>query len=334
MPAREHPIQRRHILNTSLAGSLVAAFPQLAVAQPTPWPAKPIRVVVGFPAGGLTDALARAYNDYVGQKLGQTVLIDNKPGASGMLAGAEVAKAAPDGYTFWFTITGSMNQNRVLYKKMPYDPDKDFAYVSGFDSGHLPLAVPSGSPVKTMRDLVDLGKKGRITLGTYSAGSWPHMIAAQLQKHYGVDVDAVHYKGDAPMWIDLASGQITAAMGSYLSMLPHVQSGKVRPIAVPTKARSPLLPDVPTFFEQGFREPVFTIDGWLGMFAPAGTPKEIIARVSALIQEAAESPRVKTLNKNFGLKDRPMTAEEFERFDKEIKPYWIGLAKDLGLTLD
>ena len=323
---------RRQLITASFAVGTAAALPRFAQAQT--WPARPVRVVVGFPAGGLTDALARAYNDYVGQKLGQTFVIENKPGASGMLAGAEVAKAAPDGYTFWFTITGTMNQNRVLYKKMPYDPDKDFAYVSGFDSGHLPLAVPSASPIKTMRDLVEMGKKQRITLGTYSAGSWPHMIAQQLQKLYGVQIDAVHYKGDAPMWVDLASGQITAAMGSYLAASPHLQAGKVRPIAVPTMRRSPLLPDVPTFVEQGFKEPVFLLDGWLGMFAPTGTPKEIIQRVSSLIQEAAESPRVKTLNKTYGLGDRPMTAEEFEKFDKDLKPNWINLARELGVSLD
>ena len=153
------PVTRRDLLLAAGAASLplTHAFAQSA------WPHRPVRVVVGFPAGGLTDVLARGYGDYLSQKLGQPMVIENKPGVSGMLAGAEVAKAPADGYTFWFTITGSMNQNRVLYKKIPYDMDKDFAYVSGFDSGHLPLSVNAASPIKTMRDLVDLGKKQRIT---------------------------------------------------------------------------------------------------------------------------------------------------------------------------
>lgn len=328
-------VTRRQLLLAASAAGVTNVSLSQALAQSAAWPNRPVRVVVGFPAGGLTDVLARAYGDYVSQKLGQPMVIENKPGVSGMLAGAEVAKAAPDGYTLWFTITGSMNQNRVLYKKIPYDMDKDFAYVAGFDSGHLPLSVPGNSPIKNMRDLVELGKKQRITIGTYSPGSWPHMIAQQLQKVYGVDAEAVHYKGESPMYVDLAGGQITAAMGSMVGLNPHLQSGKLRPIAVPTNVRSPLLPEVATFLEQGFREPVFVIDGWLGMFAPAGTPKEIIQRISSLVQEAArESPRVKTLIKTYGLKDRPMTAEEFEKFDKEIKPQWNGLARELGVTLD
>ena len=291
-------------------------------------------MVVGFPASGLTDSLARAYSEYLGQKLGQPLVVENKSGAAGMIAGAEVAKAAPDGYTFWFTITGSMNQNRVFYKKMPYDPDKDFAYVSGFGAGHLPLAVNAASPIRNLRDVLELGKKQPLTLGNYSVGSLPHMVAQQLSKRYGLQIEPVPYKGEAPMWVDLASGQITMAMGSILALTPHLQSGKVRAIAVPTLTRSPLLPDVPTFAEQGFSEPVFTIEGWLGMFAPAGTPREIVQRMSDLVQEAAQSPRVRQINKMFGLPDKPWTAAEFEKLDREIKPRWIELARELNLTLD
>ncbi len=317
-----------------LAGAAGLALAPGALRAQSGWPSKPVRVVVGFPAGGLTDALARAYCDHVGQKLGQPFLVDNKPGASGMVAGAEVAKAAPDGHTFWFTITGSTNHNRVFYKKMPYDPDKDFVHVSGFHAGHLPLAVNATSPIKTMKDLVELGRRQRITIGNYSPGSLPHMLAQQLSKVYGVQVEPIPYRGEAPMWLDLASGQITAAMGSMLALNPHIQSGKLRPIAVPTRVRSPLMPDVPTFDEQGFKEPVFNIEGWIGMFAPASTPREIVQRVSGLVQEAAETPRVRAINKNFGLNDKPWTADEFEKLDKANKPNWIALATELNITLD
>ena len=324
---------RRRFVQSLAGTAALAAMSNGLWAQPA-WPAKPVKVIVGFPAGGLTDALARAYGDYLGQKLGQPFLVDNKPGASGMLAGAEVAKAAPDGHTFWFTITGSTNHNRVFYKKMPYDPDKDFVHVSGFHAGHLPLAVNASSPIKSMKDLVEMGKKQRITIGNYSPGSLPHMVAQQLGKLYGIDVEPIPYRGEAPMWLDLASGQITAAMGSMLAINPHIQSGKVRPIAVPTRVRSPLLPDVPTFDEQGFKEQVFNIEGWIGMFGPAGVPREIVQRISALCQEAADTPRVKAINKNFGLNDKPWTAEQFEKLDRENKPNWIALAKELNVTLD
>lgn len=148
------------------------------------------------------------------------------------------------GYTFLFTISTAINQNRVLYKKMSYDPDKDFTYVSGFDAGHLPLAVAAGVKAANMREFVELAKRERVTMGNYSAGSYPHMVAQQMNKLYGTQVEAVHYKGEAPMWTDLAAGQITSALGSIGAMLPHLQSGKVRPIAVPTTLRSPRLPDV------------------------------------------------------------------------------------------
>ncbi|MFN0185829.1 MAG: Bug family tripartite tricarboxylate transporter substrate binding protein, partial [Aquabacterium sp.] len=231
-------LNRRHLLQALGAGALA---PSAAPAQAT-WPNKPIRIVVGYPAGGLTDGLARAYGEFIGSKLGQPVVVENRAGAAGMLAGAEVAKAAPDGHTFWFTITGTMNQNQVLFKKMPYNPDKDFVYVAGFDSGPLPMAVKADSPVRNFRDLLEMSRKQRITLGNYAPGSYPHMLAQQMTSRLGGQVEPVPYKGEAPMWLDLASGQITAAQGSVLAVMPHIQSGRVRPIAVSGRVRSALLP--------------------------------------------------------------------------------------------
>ena len=323
---------RRRILRTATGLAAISAFPWTVSAQA--WPAKPIRVVVGFPAGGLTDILARAYCEPLSQRLGQPVIVENKPGAGSMIAAADVAKAAPDGYTFLFTISSTMNQNRILYKTMPYDSDKDFAYVSGFDAGHLPLAVAAGVKVNNMTEFVELARREHVTMGNYSAGSFPHMLAAQVNKLYGTKIEPVHYKGEAPMWADLASGQITSAIGSIPAMSPHLQSARVRPIAVPTYSRSARLPDVPTFFEQGFKDPVFIIQGWIGMFAPAGTPRDIVSRISAIHQESADLPRIKQIHTTFGLRDKPWTAEEFEKLNNEIKPVWIALARELGITLD
>ena len=323
---------RRRILRATAGIGALAAIPWPAGAQA--WPTKSIRVVVGFPAGGLTDILARAYCEPLSQKLGQPVVVENKPGAGSMIAAADVAKAAPDGYTFLFTISSTMNQNRILYKTMPYDPDKDFTYVSGFDAGHLPLAVAAGVKVNTMAEFVEMARRERVTMGNYSAGTYPHMLALQVNKLYGTQIEAVPYRGEAPMWADLASGQITSAIGSIPAMSPHLQSGRVRPIAVPTDKRSARLPDVPTFVEQGFKEPVFLIQGWIGMFAPAGIPKDIVSRISSIHQESADTPRIKQINTTFGLRDKPWTAEEFEKLNNEIKPVWIALARELGITLD
>ena len=327
-----NPIRRRLACGLGIAcmGAL-ATWPSRAQ---TAWPAKPIRIVVGFPAGGLVDSLARAYGEHISLKLGQPVIVENKPGAGGMLAGAEVARAAPDGHTLWFMVGAATGQNRVFFKKVPYDPDRDFTHVAGFDAGPLPLGVNASSPVRTLRDLIELGKTQRITFGNWAVGSHPQMMAQQLAKRYGIDVEPVPYKGESAMWLGLASGEITVALGSALAMSPHLQSGRVRAIAVNTKVRSPLLPQVPTFEEQGFTDQIFTVQGWMGLLAPAGTPAAVIQRLSNLVQDAAATPRVREINKTFGMPDKPWTAAELGRIDSVNKPIWIALAQELNITLD
>jgi len=330
-----------NLIRRRLAGGLglactgaLGALATLPTRAQTAWPTKPIRIVVGYPAAGLVDSLARAYGEYISLKLGQPVIVENKPGAAGMLAGAEVARAVPDGHTLWFTLSGSTGQNRVFFKKMPYDPDKDFTHVAGFDPGPLPLGVNAGSPVRNMRDLVEFGKTQRITFGNFAAGSLPQMMAQQLAKRYGLNVEPVPYKGESAMWLGLASGEITVALGSALGMSPYLQSGRVRAIAVSSKGRSPLLPHVLTFDEQGDTAPIFTVQGWVGLLAPVGTPAIVIQRLSDLVQEAAVTPRVREINKTFGMPEKPWTAEEFARIDGVNKPIWLALAQELNIALD
>ena len=155
-----------------------------------------------------------------------------------------------------------------------------------------------------------------------------------MNKLYATRIEAVHYKGEAPMWPELAAGRLDAAIGSYVAMSPHAKSGAVRPIAVATLNRSPKLPDVPTYAEQGYREPVLVMRGWLGLLGPAGMPREIVGRISKLLLEAADSARVKQLHETFGIPDKPTTPEEFVRLFREEGPTWISMAKELGVTLD
>lgn len=160
------------------------------------------------------------------------------------------------------------------------------------------------------------------------------MAAQQMNKLYGTQIEAVHYKGETPMWIDLSGGQIQVAIGSYQAMAPHVASGAARPIAVPTGRRAPKLPDVATFPEQGFTEPVFTIEGWVGMLGPPGLPREIVQRVSKAILAGADTPRIRQVHDTFGIPEKPATPEEFHRHVREEGPIWIALARELGMTLD
>ena len=330
---RQRSDRRSFILGSLGAAALgPALFPRLAQAQA--WPNKPVRFIVGFPAGGLSDLYARAYGDYVSQNIGQPVIVENRPGAGSIIACEAVAKGPADGYTLLFTIWTAIVQNQVLYKKLPYDPNKDFTFISSFDPGHLPLAVHNDVPAKDFRELIELAKKRRVTMGTYSAGSYPHMIASQMNKLYGTQVEPVHFKGEAPMWVELATGRIDAAIGSQLGMRPHAQKGVVRPIAVNRTVRSPQLPSVATFTEQGFTEPVFRIYAWIVLLGPAGLPREIVERVSKLVIAAADSPRIRDIHANFGVVEGPSTPEEFERRYRSEGPVWISIVRELGVTLD
>ena len=268
------------------------------------------------------------------QGLGQPVVVENKAGASSLIACEQVAKAAPDGYTLLFTIQAALLQSQALYKKLPYDPGRDFTFIAAFGNGHLPLAVHKDVPVKDFGEFVEFAKTNPVNFGSFAPGSYPHLVVGQLNKLYGTQIEAVHFKGEAPMWPELVAGRLHAAIGSYIGMSPHAKTGAVRPIAVPTATRSPKLPDVPTYAEQGYREPVFIMRGWLGLLGPAGLPQEIVERISKQILEAADSPRVKQLHETFGIPDKPTTPAEFVRLFREEGPTWIAITKELGVSLD
>src|SRR5260221_2209681 len=266
-------------------GGVAAAsvLPAPAIAQV--WPAKPIRIVVGYPAGGLTDIFARGYGEYIAQKTGQPVVVENKAGASGAIAAEQVKGASPDGYTLMFTISTTMIMNKVLFKKLPYDPDKDFALISFLNAGHLPMIISKNVPAKNVAEFAEYARHNKVSLGTYGAGSYPHVVAESLNRHYGLKMEAVHYRGEALMWQDVASGAVQTASGSYAAMLPFIQSGAVKVIAVPTMERMKKLPDVPTFYEQGLTEKSFQVRGWVGCAAPAGTSDAIVQKLSDLMVE-------------------------------------------------
>ncbi|TMJ24669.1 MAG: tripartite tricarboxylate transporter substrate binding protein, partial [Alphaproteobacteria bacterium] len=279
--------KRRDILRLSAAAALLPA-PALAQA----WPVKPIKIVCTYPPGGLTDVFARAYGEYVSQKVGQPVVVENKAGAAGAIGAELVKQSPPDGYTLMFTNSTTMMQNKVLFKKLPYDPDKDFTLVAWFNTGHLPTAVNKDVPVKNIPEFAAWAKERKVSAATYGAGSYAHVVAESINKHYGLKMEAVHYRGEALMWQDMASGAVQTASGSYATMLPFLQSGSVKVIAVPTLERMKKLPDVPTFHEQGLTEKAFQVRGWVGCAAPAGTPDAVVQKLSDLMVEGGKTERV------------------------------------------
>ena len=217
-------ISRRRFIGSAAAASAIPLIGSSAHAQ-TDWPTKPIKIIAGYPAGGQTDLFARTYGEYIRSETGQNVTVENKAGASGSVAAVEAKRAAPDGYTLMFTISTTMIMNRVLIKDIPYDADKDFVLVSIMPAGSLPFVAGEKTGAKTLAEFVAYAKKAeKVNIGTYGAGSYAHMAVAEMNKQYGLKMEAVHYRGEAPMWTDLAGGFIDGAHGSYSAALSVLQS--------------------------------------------------------------------------------------------------------------
>ena len=318
---------RRDVLRYGAAATLL---PAPAIGQGA-WPNRPIRIIVTYPPGGLTDVFARAYGEYVSQKVGQPVVVENKAGAAGAIGAELVKQSPPDGHTLMFTNSTTMMQNKVLFKKLPYDPDKDFTLVAWFNTGHLPTAVNKDVPVKSIPEFAAWAKDRKVSAATYGAGSFAHVVAESLNKHYGLKMEAVHYRGEALMWQDMASGAVQTASGSYATMLPFLQSGAVKVIAVPTLERMRKLPDVPTFHEQGLTEKAFQVRGWVGCAAPAGTPDAIVQRLSDLMVEGGKTERVQKILDTFGIDEAARDQAYFEKVVREEGPIWIDLVKSLNI---
>jgi tripartite-type tricarboxylate transporter receptor subunit TctC len=319
---------RRHLLRYGALAA--AALPAPAIAQ-APWPGKPIKIICTYPPGGLTDVFSRAYGDYVGQKLGQPVVIENKAGAAGAIGAELVKQAPPDGYTLMFTNSTTMMQNKVLFKKLPYDPDKDFSLVAWFNTGHLPTAVNKDVPVKSVAEFAAWAKDRKVSAATYGAGSYAHVVAASLNRHYGLQMEAVHYRGEALMWQDMSSGAVQIASGSYATMLPFVQSGAVKVIAVPTRERMKKLPDVPTFYDQGLTEKAFQVRGWVGCAAPAGTPDAVVQKLCDLMVEGGKTERIQKILDTFGIDEGARDRVYFKKVIDEEGPVWLDVIRGLNI---
>lgn len=320
--------KRRDVLRYG-AASFLAALPAPAIAEA--WPSKPIRIICTYPAGGLTDVFARAYGDYVAQKTGQPVIVENKAGAAGAIGAEMVKQAAPDGYTLMFTNSTTMVQNKALFKKLPYDPDKDFALVAWFNTGHLPTIVNKEVPASNLKEFAAWAQGRKVSLATYGIGSFAHVVTETLNRHYGLKMEAVHYRGESLMWQDVASGAVQGATGSYASASSVLQTRAGRPIAVPTMERMKRLPDIPTFYEQGLTEKAFQIRGWVGCAAPAGTPEPIVQKLSDLMVEAGKTERVQKVNDTFAIDEGARDRTYFRKVLDEEGPVSIEIIKSLNI---
>jgi tripartite-type tricarboxylate transporter receptor subunit TctC len=327
---------RREFLVASAALGASAFAPE-ALAQKAAsnakWPTKPIRIVVAFPPGGLTDAYARLYADQLAAKTGQSVVVDNRPGAGAIIAIDMVAKSPPDGHTLLMTTSGTVWQNRVLYSKLPYNLDKDLTPIAVYPSGPLVVGVPEKIPVKNMKEFIEWAKNNPANMGTYAPGSYPHMVADQTNRREGTKIQSIHYRGEAPMWIDVVSGQLQIAIGSYQAFNTVAARG-VRPIGVTGTYRSPKLPDVPTLQEQGINDILVGLEGGLPLMAAAGTPESVLKVLSAAAVEGANTERAAKLRESFGIPTKPQDLAGTRKYLEREVPIWIKVAVDLGIKLD
>jgi tripartite-type tricarboxylate transporter receptor subunit TctC len=313
------------------AAGLALAAPAIARAETT-WPSKPISIVVNFPPGGLTDGIARAFGPHVSQATGRQVIVDNKPGASGNIGAALVARASADGYTFLHSVSSTLVQNRVMFKSLGFDPDKDFTIISGTSSGVLPLVVHKSVPVSNLKEFVEYARTNKVNFGSWALGSSAMIFARGLNEKFGLEIEVVTYKGEAPMWQDMGAGSLQAAIGSLQAMNALLVKGEVKPIAAPNRVRAARLPDVPTTIEQGFGDDAFVPRGWLALAAPAATPKEIVRKMSDLWVAAADSEPGRKMMEGFDLTEKPMPHGEVMADYERLKASLIPLIVALGIT--
>lgn len=323
------PLLTRRLLGLALAGALAA--PGLAFADT--WPSKPVRWVVAYPAGGGSDFLARQLAPQLGKQIGQTIVIDNRPGAAGIIGTDNAAKSAPDGYTIVTGDNGAMVFHSAMYKKLPYDP-KDLAPVGFMARFPLILAVNPGSGFTSGKQLLDELKKnpGKYSYASPGIGS-PHHLAMELLKDRTKSfVVHVPYRGTALAVQDVISGQVPMMVLDTAAGLPQIRSGKVKALAVMSKRRIPSLPDVPTLDELGVKD--FEVTAWQGLFVPKGTPADITTRLTAEMNKAIGTPEVKAKLEDFGLEVTPSDGPALASFLQKETTFWHTLIKERGLSAE
>jgi tripartite-type tricarboxylate transporter receptor subunit TctC len=315
----------------TLAAACAAATIAAAPARAQDYPTRPIRLVVAFTAGGTTDFVARLLADKLKGLLGQTVIVENKPGANGAIGAEYVAKAAPDGYTLFFTTVGAVAINPGLRSDLPYDPVKDFAPVGMVAFNSTMLVVSAAMKVGSAKELAALArdKPGTITIGITGLGAISHLGLELFQSAAGIKLIAVPYRGASQAITDILGGSLDGLMGDVPTVLTQIQAGKIKALAATSTRRSDIFPDVPTFVEQGFAGTV--ADQWAGVLAPARTPAAVIARLNTAIVAALNEPDMRARLKTSGVTPQPGSPEEFGRYLREEIVRYTTLIRDKGI---
>jgi tripartite-type tricarboxylate transporter receptor subunit TctC len=321
---------------SALAGllMLLAAFAGAPAHADDSFPNRSIRLIVPFAPGGVTDSSARVVAEFLGRQLGQQVVVDNRPGASGNIGTAQVVAAAPDGYTLLLAFDGTMVINPHVFAKVPFDTLRDFAPVGLIGGATLILVAHPGLPAKTLQETIALSKARPTPLayGTSGIGGTPHVAGEMLAQRTGARLEHIPYKGGGQAIADALGGNIPLVFTAVAGAQGHVKSGKLRAIAVSSAQRSSSLPDVPTFIESGL--PDFVADSWVGVLAPAKTPPAVLAKLNAALNTVLADPALREKLTVLGIEAQPGTPEQFRELMRRDLAGYGPIVKAAGIKVE
>ncbi len=327
-------VRRRLLLATAATATAAGLAPQRrARAQAAGYPNKPIKLIVASPAGGLTDNYARMYAEHLTARHGQPAVVENRPGASGIVGLEAMVKSPTDGYTVAFGSTGMFFQARVLYRKLPYDIDKEITPIAIFPTGPLALAAAERTGIRDFKGMLEYARRQRTMMGNYVKGSYQQILAGNWNRDFGCQFELVHYKGEVPMWVDMAGGQLDVSIGSYQAFAKMRDKG-LRLIGVTGKVRSPREPDVPTMVEQGFSGPTSRLEATIKLVAHASVPAPILDLLGKAAVESNDTPRAKAMREAMGIPDLIVGRAEALKVWREDGPVWIREVQALNLPVD
>jgi tripartite-type tricarboxylate transporter receptor subunit TctC len=315
-----------------LAAALLAlAIPLASLAQA--YPSKPIRWILGYPPGGGTEFIARNVAQTLGPLLGQQIVIENRPGAAAIVGAEAAARSAPDGYTLFMADNGTFVYHLGIYKQLPYDPNKDFIPVGMIVRGYMLLLTGPNGP-KTLKELLDAARRepGKLNNASNGSGTAHHLAMELLKQRARVDIVNVPFKGTAAVMQEVMSERVASGFADISAARGALAGGKVRPLAVASKTRLAALPDVPTFEESGFAD--FEVYFWQGLAVPAGTPPEIVSRLSTELVKTLKSADVHKRFTDAGMEVLPTTSEGMRDIMRRDQAFWVPLIKSLGIRVD
>src|SRR6185369_3229860 len=317
---------------SALAGSLVCAAPLAHAAE---YPVRPIKLIVPYAAGGPTDVLGRMVGEYLSRDLKQAVVVENKAGAQGAIGAEAAARSEPDGYTLFFTAASIFVLNPLLYKKLPYDPVRDFRLLALVTDLPVVMEVHPSVPARTVAEFVAYAKQnpGKLNFGSAGTGGTIHLAGEMFKQMAGIDMTHVPYKGAGPALTDLLSGNIQVMFDTLSTALPPVKAGLLRPLGVSSGERSPDLPDVPTIAESGY--PDYRVSVWYGIAAPAKVPDDVSQKISASLDRALNDDAFRASLEKIGFPVfRPRSAAEITRFIDADRARWSNVIKAQNISLD